>query len=166
MHQHPRAGAPATIEAGASWALLPVLNHTETPQAGLRAEAILESIVRTRGVRRLARYPAGLNTESLFDPVDRKSLDAALAWAGKKGHRYGLTGSVEEWRYKVGVDGEPAVGLSLQLIDIHTREVVWSAVGSKTGWSREALSAVAQKLLGEMTRPLSTALAAGQRAAR
>ena len=29
------------LERNARWALLPVLNHTETPQAGLRAETIL-----------------------------------------------------------------------------------------------------------------------------
>ena len=33
--------APApTLESNVKWALLPFLNHTETPQAGLRAEAI------------------------------------------------------------------------------------------------------------------------------
>ena len=65
-------------------------------------------------------------------------------------------GSVEEWRYKVGVDGEPAVGITLQLIDLPSGAVIWTASGSKTGWSREGLTATAQKLLVELTAPLST----------
>jgi hypothetical protein len=64
---------------------------------------------------------------------------------------YALTGAVDEWRYKVGIDGEPAVGLTLQIINLTDGDrVVWSAAGSKSGWSREALSAVAQKLIKDM----------------
>ena len=51
-------GPPPTVERGAKWALLPVANHTETPQAGLRAEVILDGVLRANGVRDLARYPA------------------------------------------------------------------------------------------------------------
>ena len=93
--------------------------------------------------------PRGLKPEDV-------TLEKALAWARGNGLRYGLTGSVDEWRYKVGVDGEPAVGVSLQLLDITTGAVVWTATGSKSGWSREALSAVAHKLLDELSRPLAT----------
>ena len=48
-------GPPPTVERGAKWALLPVANHTETPQAGLRAEVILDGVLRANGVRDLAR---------------------------------------------------------------------------------------------------------------
>ena len=147
--------APA-LEKNASWALLPVLNHTETPQAGLRAEAILESLIRAGGINALRRYPSSLNNESLFDPLERRAIDQALTWAKSEQIRYALTGAVDEWRYKVGVDGEPAVGITLQLIELPSGAVIWTAAGSKTGWSREALSAVAQKLIAELTAPLGT----------
>ncbi|MEZ5652131.1 MAG: penicillin-binding protein activator LpoB [Burkholderiaceae bacterium] len=153
---------PTRLESDADWALLPIVNYTQTPQAGLRAEAILESLVRTRGRHGLRRYPAKLNSESLFEPAERDTLEKALAWARGEGLRYGLTGSVDEWRYKVGVDGEPAVGVSLQLLDISTGAVVWTATGSKSGWSREALSAVAHKLLDELSRPLATVPRSGR----
>lgn len=61
---------------------------------------------------------------------------------------------MSEWRYKVGVDGEPAVGITLQVIDVPSGNVIWSATGSRTGWSRDAVSAVAQKLLRELLSPL------------
>jgi polysaccharide biosynthesis protein PelC len=147
--------APA-LAANASWALLPIMNFTETPQSGLRAEALLESLLRSGGVTNLKRYPANLNTESLFEPLERKAIEQSLAWARNENFRYAMTGSVEEWRYKVGVDGEPAVGITLQLIDLPSGAVIWTASGSKTGWSREGLSAIAQKLLVELTAPLGT----------
>ena len=74
----------------------------------------------------------------------------ATNWAKQQGVRYALTGNVDEWRYKVGIDGEPAVGITLQLLDVQSGAVVWSGVAAGTGWSRDGLSAVAQKLIKEM----------------
>jgi TolB-like protein len=140
----------ARIDPAAKWALLPIVNHTETPQAGLRAEAITEAVLRGMGVTQLERYPSSMNPEGLFDPAERKAQDQAVVWAKGQKARYALSGSVEEWRYKVGVDGEPAVGLSLTIVDLDSGAVVYSAAGGKSGWSREALSAVAQKLAREL----------------
>jgi polysaccharide biosynthesis protein PelC len=148
---------PPELDRGQSWALLPILNLTETPQAGLRAESILESLIRAGGVRNLKRYPSNLNTESIFDPVERKAQEQAVIWAKGEKVRFALSGSVEEWRYKVGVDGEPAVGITLQIIDLSNDAVIWTAAGSKSGWSREALSAVAQKLIAQLIAPLVVA---------
>lgn len=143
-----QGGAP--LERGAKWVLLPIANHTDVPQAGLRAEAITETLLRARGVGNLTRYPASLNAESLFDPAERKVQDEAQKWARSQGARYAVYGAVDEWRYKVGIDGEPAVGIALTVLDLQTNEVAFSAVGGKSGWSREALSAVAQKLIRDL----------------
>lgn len=143
--QTARPAAP--LDKSAKWVLLPILNHTETPQAGLRAEAITESLLQSAGVATLVHYPSQLKTDTLLDTAERKVLDDARKWAGDQGARYAVTGSVSEWRYKVGVDGEPAVGMTLQVIDLPSGQVVWSGSGGKTGWSRESLSGVAQKLL-------------------
>lgn len=139
------------LAPGAAWALLPILNHTETPQAGLRAEALTESLMVANGLT-VSRYPAQMQTETLFEPTDRKSVDQALAWAKKQNARYAVTGAVDEWRYKVGVDGEPAVGVTLTIVDVQTGRTLWSGAGGRTGWSREALSAVAQKLIRQLLR--------------
>lgn len=143
------------LPQGARWALLPIANHTAEPQAGLRAEAITESLLRVRGVTGLQRYPAELNTDSVFVPAERKLLTDAQEWARKEGIRYAVTGAVDEWRYKVGVDGEPAVGLTLQVIDLQSGSVVWAAAGAKSGHSRQAVSAVAQGLVRDMLGKLS-----------
>lgn len=145
------------IDKDVLWAMLPLVNHTETPQAGARAASIVEAVLRTRGINNLIRAPAELDTESLIEPQEAKMLEKALAWAREQGARYAVTGSVSEWRYKVGVDGEPAVGLTLQIIDVSNARVVWTASGGRSGWSREALSAVAHKLVRDLTQPLAGA---------
>jgi polysaccharide biosynthesis protein PelC len=145
-----RSNTPG-LEKKVKWALLPMENNTETPQAALRMEAITETLLRIKGAASLEKYPANLTQGGLFEPADAKTVETSLNWAKQSGARYGVTGSVNEWRYKTGVDGEPAVGLTLKVLDLQNRQVVWSAAGARTGWGREAVSAVAQKLLEELT---------------
>ena len=140
------------IPSKEAWVVLPFANHTETPLAGHRAEAIAESLLRSNGINRLRRYPSALSPENLFDSADRKQNELVLEWARSTGARYALTGSVDEWRYKVGVDGEPAVGLTLSIVDLGSGETLWNAAGGQSGWSREALSAVAQQLMRRLLR--------------
>lgn len=140
----------ATIERSAKWVMLPVLNHTDVPQAGLRAEAITEGLLRAHGVNDLTRYPAVLNADTLFEPTERKIMIEAEKWARIQGARYAIYGAVDEWRYKVGIDGEPAVGVALHIMDLEANTVVWTGVGGKSGWSRESLSGVAQKLIRDL----------------
>ena len=135
------------IDGSAKWVLLPILNHTDVPQAGLRAEAITEGLLRSGGVNNLTRYPATLNQDTLFEPAERKVYDEATKWARSTGAQYAVYGAVDEWRYKVGIDGEPAVGVALHIIDLQSGVVMWTGVGGKSGWSRESLSGVAQKLI-------------------
>lgn len=143
-----------SLSRSSTWAMLPVINNTDTPQAGLRAEAIVQALVYNKGVKNIAVYPAEMNSDTLFEPAERKVISQAMVWAKTQGIRYAITGSVEEWHYKVGVDGEPAVGLTLKVIDLADGSVVWSAVGAKSGWSRSALSGVAQDLVKEMLSSL------------
>ncbi|WP_027014020.1 hypothetical protein [Comamonas composti] len=147
--------APA-LEKNASWAVLPFENHTETPMAGSRAESIAAALLNVQGVGSVKRYTGDAQQETLFDGRDTKRREDALAWARGEGVRYALLGAVDEWRYKVGVDGEPAVGLALEIVEVSSGETVWSGAGGKSGWSREALSAVGQKLMRSL---LGTGLA-------
>ena len=144
-----RSPAP-TVRTSVQWVVLPFANNTETPLAANRAEAIAEGLLRANGVAKLRRYPATLAQDALFENNDRKTLDAALAWAREQNAAYALTGAVDEWRYKVGVDGEPAVGVALSIVDVASGDTLWTGVGGKSGWSREALSAVAQKLMRDL----------------
>ncbi|MEQ1662694.1 MAG: penicillin-binding protein activator LpoB [Thiobacillus sp.] len=143
----------ASLDRAASWVILPVANQADTPQAGLRLETLLDNHLRSRGVQTLQHYPASMEPSLLLDPSERTGREQAIQWAKTQGARYGVTGTVSEWRYKTGVDGEPVVGISLQIVHIDDGKIVYSASGAKSGWSREALSAVAQKLTRELLAP-------------
>lgn len=145
-----RAAMQQAIGASDKVALLPVANFTDVPQAGLRVEAFLEPALRQAGLRQLAIYPPSLNPETLFESSERKVQLEAEKWARSQGMRYVVAVAVNEWRYKVGVDGEPAVGLMVQIKDLRNDQVVYSAAGGRTGGSREALSAVGLKLTTEL----------------
>lgn len=147
-----RAPAPA-VEKDARWVVAPFANHTETPLAGARAAAIGEALLQSRSVGQVRRFEA-TSPESPFETAPAKARAEALGFARQENARYLLTGSVDEWRYKQGVDGEPAVGLVVSLVDVASGEVLWTAVGGKTGWSRESLAAVGQQLLGELLAPV------------
>ena len=144
-----------SLDSNAKWVLLPIANNTDTPQAGLSAESMVEHQLRLRGIPNVERYPAALSRDSLFEPTERKVSEESKKWAKEQGMRFAVMGSVEEWRYKVGIDGEPAVGVSLYVLDLSNDRVVWSASGGKSGWSRQALSAIAQTLLTDLFASLS-----------
>jgi len=143
----------ANFALGDRWVMLPFANATETPLAGQRAEAVAMGLVQSMGLSDIQAYPQNLQDENLFEAGQGRTQEQSLAWARTQQARYALTGTVQEWRYKVGVDGEPVVGVVLQVIDLSDGRIAWSAVGAKSGWSRESLAAVAQKLIKSMLQP-------------
>ena len=124
---------------------------TETPQADERAGTITANLLRTHGVMSVVNYPLQTQKVSLIPGVKKPiPMSKLLLWAQNQGATYAIVGTVTEWNYKVGLDGEPAIGVTLDLINVYTGHVEWSAVGSKSGGSRTALSTVAQELIDEM----------------
>lgn len=99
-------------------------------------------------------YPVIVEPNGLPVLDENKRFQQALSWAQEAGFSYAISGSVEEWRYKSGLDGEPAVGASLQVIEVSSGIVLWSASGSRAGWSRESLSGTAHKVLKKLTGKL------------
>ena len=131
----PAAGLSQTI------ALYTLDNYTDTPRAGLRAANIVEGILLARGYHVQERFTADRS---------KTSLQTKISDARKHHARYLFTGGVSEWRYKTGIDGEPAVSLQLKLIDTRSRAVVWSATGSDNSWGNASLGVVAQALISSM----------------
>lgn len=136
-----------SFSAKARWVLLPIVNYSQAPQAGERAEAIAATLIRKEGVGNIAHYPANDSGSGLPELNDANRYVKALAWAKSQDYQYGLSGAVSEWAYKTGLDGEPAVGLTVQVVDIATGQVVWSASGADSGWGYDTLSGTAQELL-------------------
>ena len=124
--------------------------RTETPQAGLRAQKPVESTLRTSGIGNLRHYPVKLNPETLFEPAERRLLKTHGNGPSSKGCAIYVTGNVTEWRYKVGVDGEPAVGLTSCRSSTCPAAAWCGAAGGQTGYSRESLAGTAQQLVNTL----------------
>jgi TolB-like protein len=135
------------LDAQAKWALLPMANYTETPQAGARMTEITGALLGSMGVSQLLRYLPATTEDPLIGGDSNSERARAMEWAKAEGARYAVTGAVEEWRYKTGVEGEPAVGVTVQIIDVESQQTVWSGAGAQTGWSRDSVSGVAQKVI-------------------
>lgn len=142
--------------SGARWALLPMVNNSETPQAGERVEAMLDTLLRKNGVTSLDRYPPPKEDDTHLVTSDRQRYEAALEWARNAKYDYAVGGSVEEWRYKSGLDAEPAIGVSMRILELSTGRVLWAATGTKTGSASENTSATALKLLDSMVQELNS----------
>ncbi|MFK5949182.1 MAG: hypothetical protein QM500_10495 [Methylococcales bacterium] len=144
------------LDISARWVILPLLNHSDTPEAGARASDIVATLLRSQGIQQLTSYVAiATNNNSLPELNQQKSLTQAISNTRSQGYRFGVGGSVQEWRYKSGLDGEPAAGITLTVTDLESGKVVWSASGSRTGWGRESVSGVAHKLMAKLIDGLS-----------
>lgn len=139
----------APLDANDSWALLPLANHSETPLAGHKAEATLMTLLHRNGITSLSQAPRNQDI-GLLALHDDRDYREALAWAQQQGARYAITGSVDEWHYKAGLDGEPAIGISLRVVDVDSGDTLWSASGARTGWGFSSTSSVAQKLIAKL----------------
>jgi len=143
------------VDLNSKIAIIPFANNTETPLAGDRAMSITAAVLESRGACCVAVYQRRQQGKVLFPGMtvveSRKTL---LKWAQNIHARYALTGSVNEWTYKVGLDGEPVVGISLQLLDVKTGRILWTAVGSLSRGSRTAVSTAAQILVNNLLNGL------------
>lgn len=137
----------------ATWALLPIANHSETPLAGQKSEASLITLLHKHGINSLVQAPRK-GQMGLLELPNEQDYQAALSWAQQQGVRYGVTGSVDEWQYKAGLDGEPAIGISLRVVDVNSGDIMWSASGARTGWGFSTTSGVAQKLMADLINTL------------
>lgn len=144
----------ASLFTSEKWALLPIENFSSTPLAGDSAKALVETHLRARGITHIDEYKAS-EEQSLLAILDSGvQLENARKWAIENGYRYAVTGKVQEWRYKNGVDNEPAVGMSLKFTDLATGNVLWQASASRTGWGYSNLTAVASKTVGDLVAEL------------
>lgn len=141
----------APLSASQRWMVLPFQNYSQTPRAGEQVEEMVATLFRIRGIPNVEMYqPQDEDKGGWLDFNDRKRQEKALLLAMKDNASYAITGSVDEWQYKLGVGSEPVVGLTIRVIELPSGAVVWSASGAQSGWSTGSLSGTAQKLLREL----------------
>ena len=138
------------VSSAENWALLPITNLSSTPLAGNRASALVETHLRARGVKNLEIYKAPANQSVIALLDEAGQLNDAKQWARQNGFRYGITGDVQEWAYKNGLDNEPSIGMTLKFVDLQSEEVLWTASATRTGWGYSNLASTANKTIEEL----------------
>lgn len=144
------------FDSHAKWGIMPFTNYTQTPQAGEKAASIMAGLLRSRNIQHVTVYqrPGSCKT-ILACPHKELTNTQVRLWAKKRKISYVMLGSVNEWRYKVGLDGEPAVNVTANLLDATTGKIIWNSVGSKVGGSRGSVGVIAHDLLSDMLSGLA-----------
>jgi len=122
-----------------SVSLFSLNNYTDTPRAGMRSANIIEGILLTKGFKVINHFK--IDASKLTDVKNISKNDKSM---------YYLIGGVSEWRYKTGIDGEPAVSIQCSMYETKTDKLVWSATGADSDWGNGSIGTTAQNLLEDM----------------
>lgn len=128
--------------------LLPVYeNATSNENAGLALAELTGTALMSRGysVHQLER-PDVL----LIDPGAAPNLATYRSLARSKGAQFILLGTVQEYDFKTDLDGSPAVGITLKVIDPSTGAVLHQGSASKVGHFSSSLTSTAQKAVADL----------------
>jgi TolB-like protein len=116
-------------------AVSPFINLSTYPDAGLIAAKLAEAELRKTGFGRVEGLDrviaeAGLNQLQLEEMTD---LEPVMRAAKKLRANTVLKGTVTEYRYTPGIYDRPSVGLIMELYDIKSKKVLWSASIARSG---------------------------------
>lgn len=137
-------------------ALLPLVNLTSYPNAGRIVGDILATELYARSSFQLLERTemAEKIQGDVKDPEAVVDNAAAVRLGKKAGAEMVLCGSVSEYRYKRGLDEEPAVGINLRLLDVEGNRVLWAGSVSATSncffLCRDSLNLLAHEKSAEL----------------
>lgn len=129
--------------------LPPFENATNDEFAGVALKEITASALMAKGVQLY-------QTEDVMNRLGMPEAPAPLgnyeAMAAETGAQYVLLGTVHEYRYKTDLDGDPAVGLTLRLVDVADGRTVWQGTGSNVGFVNASVTSAGQKVAQDLVR--------------
>jgi len=114
--------------------ILPFKNLSQTPYAGIKAANIAEGVLRSRGFKVMQGYSINKDDEVSLKPINAK---------------YVLKGQVNEWEYKTGIDGEPAVSVYVEILD-NNGTIIYSTIGSRSDWGHKSVGICAQEIFEDI----------------
>jgi len=119
--------------------VLPFKNYSDTYLAGYRVASILNGVLRVKGYNVVDNVV--INEENEKVNVS-KLIDKYRDYAD-----YIIYGTVNEFRYKTGIDAEPAVSFTINIYDTKRDKVIYTFSESDSSWSFDSLTTVTQNLL-------------------
>jgi TolB-like protein len=127
--------------------IVPFANFTQTQMAGYRVAGIVEGVLRDKGFN---------IQKSLWDyPEEDYTLEEIKQIINNSKERYVLSGYVNEYRYKTGIDGEPAVSVTIRIYDKNLNKYIYKATFSKVGSTYDSLGVITQEALNKVINAIS-----------
>jgi hypothetical protein len=137
---------------GSSVLLQPFVNATPDENAARALSEITAAALMQRGIHVVTPGAGGTNlveTATAGAVVDQ-SRPGSTSSPANSNPRYVITGTVHEYRYKTDLDGDPAVGVTLRLLNARTGEVLWQGSGARVGVWFASLSKTSQKTVEDL----------------
>ncbi len=129
--------------------LAPFFNATDDDHAGRALTEMTASALLERGFPLVQTEPALVKSraENAGGP-DGLYLETARALQTT----YLLIGTVHEYRYKTDLDGDPAVGITLRLVDAKDGRTLWQGSSARVSVLFASLSAAAQRAVHDLVQ--------------
>ncbi|MCX7641639.1 MAG: DUF4136 domain-containing protein [Elusimicrobiales bacterium] len=134
------------IDKASNFAVLTFINNSETPSSGLKIKNIIENELFTKGYNIVF-----LNSDSETDNITEQEIYNKIEEMKSKA-RYFVFGYVNEWRYKSGIDFEPAVSITLNIYDSKDNSIIWSGRISQNASSYSSTSQIASKAVKKLLK--------------
>ena len=117
--------------------VLPFANFTQNPMAGYKVAGILEGVLKANNFNLKG---------SLWDFEEKEySIEDIKNLIQKANSRYIITGYVNEFKYKVGIDGEPAISITMKIFDKLKNRYIYTATFSRVGDTYGSITQLTQE---------------------
>ena len=125
----------------------PFLNATDNEHAGQALTQLTGSILLEYGI---PLYQTEEILSKTADETAPKQEVRYLQIAQDNKATYLLIGTVHEYRYKSDLSANPAVGITLRLVNVADGRTLWQGSSSKVGHAYSSLTATAQKAVRDL----------------
>lgn len=133
----------------------PFFNATNDDHAGRALTELTGSALVARGIPLYQTEELILSTQGETAPGPDGRYQELASTVGAS---HLLIGTVHEYRYKTDLDGDPAVGITIRLVDAKTGRTVWQGSSSTIGYAFASVTSASQKAVRRLVRrlPVST----------
>lgn len=143
----------AVLDQSRTLYIMPFANQSNMPMAQSQVEELVASVLSAQGFT-VRVYPKDRISDVQASLEPERRGEEARVWLSQQPAGYIVQGAVHEWQYKFGLDGEPAVGLTLTVSDMNQAEL-WRGSTSRSGWGRESITRMGIKAISEITEEIN-----------
>jgi hypothetical protein len=122
--------------------VIPFANLTQTPLAGYKVASITTGVAKSYGINvsdTLLNYPEKDYSLKQIQNILNNFKDG-----------YVITGFVNEYKYKAGIDANPAVSITLKVYDASQKKYVFTSTVSEVGSAYDSLGVITQNALKDI----------------